>query len=72
MVPERPETALVEQSSDSSLLVVGRRHARMPMTPRLGYVVRAVLRRSACPVLVLNPGPLVVSELRDLATLAIP
>ncbi|GAB3258352.1 universal stress protein [Nocardioides dilutus] len=69
---ERPEVALVEQSRDSSLLVVGRRHARMPMTPRLGHVVRAVLRRSTCPVLVLNPGPLVVSEFRDLATLAIP
>jgi nucleotide-binding universal stress UspA family protein len=70
VAPERPETALVEHSGDSSLLVVGRRHARMPMTPRLGHVVRAVLRRSTCPVLVLNPGPLVVSEFRDLTTLA--
>lgn len=72
VVSERPEAALVAHSLESSLLVVGRRHARMPMSPRLGSVVRAVLRRSSCPVLVLNPGPLIVSEHRDLATTTLP
>ena len=72
VVSERPEVALVEHARGSSLLVVGRRHSRMPMAPRLGHVVRAALRRSTCPVLVVDPGPRVVTEPRGLAGVAIP
>jgi nucleotide-binding universal stress UspA family protein len=67
VVPERPEVALVEHARRASLLVVGRRHSRMPIAPRLGHVVRAALRRSTCPVLVVDPGPRVVPEPRGLA-----
>jgi hypothetical protein len=43
----------------------------MSMAPRLGHVVRAALRRSTCPVLVVDPGPRVVIEPRGLAGVAI-
>jgi nucleotide-binding universal stress UspA family protein len=72
VVPQTPEVALIERAWGSSLLVVGRHHSRLPLAPRLGHVVRAVLRRASCPVLVIEPGPLVVPEHRDLATVAIP
>jgi nucleotide-binding universal stress UspA family protein len=71
VVPGWPEVALVEPTRGSSLLVVGRRHSRMPMTPRLGHVVRAALLRSTCPVLVVDPGPRVVPVPRGLAGAAI-
>jgi nucleotide-binding universal stress UspA family protein len=72
VVPERPEVALVGHARGSSLLVVGRRHSRMSMAPRLGHVVRAALRRSSCPVLVVDPGPRVVPAPRGLAGVAVP
>jgi nucleotide-binding universal stress UspA family protein len=72
VVPQTPEVALIERARGSSLLVVGRHHSRMPLAPRLGHVVRAVLRRSSCPVLVVEPGPLIVPEHRGMATVAIP
>jgi nucleotide-binding universal stress UspA family protein len=71
VVPEPPELALVERARESSLIVVGRRHSRMPMAPRLGHVVRAALRRSTCPVLVVDPGPPIVPEPRGLASVAV-
>jgi nucleotide-binding universal stress UspA family protein len=72
VVPQTPEVALIERAWGSSLLVVGRHHSRVPLAPRLGHVVRAVLRRASCPVLVIEPGALIVPEHRDLATVAIP
>ena len=72
VVAQPPEAGLIERARGSSLLVVGRHHARVPLAPRLGHVVRAVLRRSSCPVLVVEPGPLIVPEHRDLATAAVP
>ncbi len=72
VVPRTPEVALTERAWGSSLLVVGRHHSRLPLAPRLGHVVRAVLRRASCPVLVVDPGAPIVPEQRDLATVAIP
>lgn len=46
-----PAEALLDAADASSLLVVGRRHHLLPLGKHLGPVARAVLDRSACPVL---------------------
>lgn len=69
---QAPEVALLEHARGSSLLVVGRHHSRVPWAPRLGHVVRTVLRHATCPVLVVEAGPPTVPRQRDLATAAIP
>jgi nucleotide-binding universal stress UspA family protein len=52
----RPADLLVEESSTAGLVVVGRHRATLPCGPHLGSTVRAVLRESACPVLVVDPA----------------
>ncbi|HEX6149749.1 universal stress protein [Nocardioides sp.] len=47
-----PTEALLDASARSALLVVGRRHHLLPFGSHLGPVVRAVLDRSDCPVVV--------------------
>ena len=46
-----PTRALLDASSDSLLVVLGRRHHRLPVGSHLGPVARAVLRDAAGPVL---------------------
>jgi nucleotide-binding universal stress UspA family protein len=53
-VHARPVEALVEQSRRARLLVLGRRDPRLPFGSHLGPVVRAVLRRAECPVMVVE------------------
>lgn len=48
--------ALVEVSHRSDLIVVGRHDPLIPFGSHLGPVARGVLRASACPVLVVDPG----------------
>ena len=50
----RPADVLVEASRAAGLLVLGRHRASVPWGSHLGSVVRTVLRRSECPVLVLD------------------
>lgn len=47
--------ALVRESDGAGLLVLGRHRPAVPWGPHLGSVVRAVLRESACPVMVVDP-----------------
>lgn len=47
----RPAEVLTAASHDCDLLLLGRGHTRVP-GPHLGSVARAVLRESACPVVV--------------------
>ncbi len=47
-----PVEALLEASASSQVLVIGRRHHRLPLGSHLGPVSRAVLRDAAGPVLV--------------------
>jgi hypothetical protein len=42
-----PTRALLDASSESLLLVLGRRHHRLPIGSHLGPVARAVLRDTA-------------------------
>ncbi|MBD8870176.1 universal stress protein [Nocardioides donggukensis] len=49
--------ALVAGTGATELLVVGRHHPRLPFGSHLGPITRAVLRESACPVLVVEPRP---------------
>jgi nucleotide-binding universal stress UspA family protein len=74
VVPGRPVEALLEQARDTMLLVVGRRHPRLPIVSHLGPVARALLRWSQVPVLVVDPvTPEVgVPSGHGLATTAIP
>lgn len=51
----RPTEELVDLSRSSSLLVLGRRDPRLPISSHLGPVVRHVLREAACPVMVVQP-----------------
>lgn len=51
----RAAQALVEESEQAALLVVGRHRHTIPLGPHLGSVVRAVLRHAACPVMVVDP-----------------
>lgn len=70
-----PAERLLEQADASTMLVVGRRHPRLPISSHLGPVARTVLRWSPVPVLVVDPvlpsGP-VDRSADDLATAAIP
>jgi nucleotide-binding universal stress UspA family protein len=54
-VPAPPAQALLEQASGSTLLIVGRRHPRLPIVSHLGPITRAVLRWSPVPVMVVDP-----------------
>lgn len=56
-VHARPADALVAESRTAGVLVLGRHRSSMPWGPHLGSVVRAVLRESTCPVLVVDPSP---------------
>ena len=51
---QRPADALVDESRRASLLVIGRRDPRLPHGSHIGPVARAVLRRSECPVMVID------------------
>lgn len=51
----RTADALVRESHRVALLVVGRHRHTIPLGPHLGSVARAVLKRSTCPVLVIDP-----------------
>jgi nucleotide-binding universal stress UspA family protein len=58
----RPAEVLVEASDAAYLLVLARRDPRLPFGSHLGSVVREVLRRAVCPVMVVEPslpGPVV-------------
>ncbi len=46
-----PADAILECATTSALLVLGRRHHRLPLGTHLGPVARAVLDRSPCPVM---------------------
>ena len=52
-----PTEALLDAAQQSALLVLGRRHHKLPLGSHLGPVARATLRHSACPVLIVPPGP---------------
>lgn len=54
VVHGRPADVLVEASRAAGLLVLGRHRASVPWGSHLGSVVRTALRRSECPVLVLD------------------
>ncbi len=56
-VHARPADALVAESRTAGVVVLGRHRSSVPWGPHLGSVVRAVLRESACPVLVVDPSP---------------
>lgn len=53
----RPADLLVAESHPAGVVVLGRHRSSIPWGPHLGSVVRAVLRESACPVLVVDPAP---------------
>lgn len=59
---QRPADALVEQSRGARLLVLGRRDPRLPFGSHLGPVVRALLRRAECPVMVVEATSHAMSE----------
>ena len=52
VVAAAPVDALLEASSRSQALVLGRRHHHLPLGSHLGPVARTVLNHSRCPVLV--------------------
>jgi nucleotide-binding universal stress UspA family protein len=54
---EEPADALLRSAVDSSVLILGRRHPRLPLSAHLGPVAQSVLRRSPVPVLVVDPAP---------------
>lgn len=56
-VRARPADLLVAESATAGVLVLGRHRSSMPWGPHLGSVVRAVLRESSCPVVVVDPIP---------------
>ena len=58
----RPADRVVAESAVAGLVVLGRHRASLPWGPHLGSVVRAVLRESRCPVLVVDPAPDVVGS----------
>lgn len=53
----RPSEALIAASRESALVVVGRRDRLLALEPRLGSVAGHVLRRAACPVVLVPPEP---------------
>ncbi len=52
----RPAEVLVEASDAAYLLVLARRDPHVPFGSHLGPVVREVLRRARCPVMVVEPS----------------
>lgn len=50
-----PAELLLQQAESSTMLVVGRRHPRLPVASHLGPVAKSVLRWSPVPVLVVDP-----------------
>ncbi len=50
-----PADELVDLSTTSSLLVLGRRDPRLPFASHLGPVVRRLLHEASCPVMVVEP-----------------
>ena len=57
-----PTRALLDASSESLMLVLGRRHHRLPFGSHLGPVARAVLRDAAGPVLMHPDLPRVAAD----------
>ncbi|HRD59843.1 MAG TPA: universal stress protein, partial [Nocardioides sp.] len=55
---------LVKASAASSLLVVARRDPRLPFGSHLGPVVRQLLREAECPVMVVEPRPSTMPDVR--------
>lgn len=53
----RAADALVTESVDAALIVIGRHDPRLPFGSHVGPVVRAVLGHAACPVVVVDPHP---------------
>ena len=69
-----PVEAVLDAAEVSDLLVVGRRHHRLPLGSHLGPVVRAALDHGTCPVLVTPELPVEAKqsatvESSDLATI---
>ncbi|MEP9383540.1 universal stress protein [Nocardioides sp. KR10-350] len=56
-VPAVVTAALQSAASGSSLMVVGRHDALLPVGSRLGSVAAYVLRKATCPVLIVPPRP---------------
>ncbi|MFC7493563.1 MULTISPECIES: universal stress protein [unclassified Nocardioides] len=52
----RAADALTRESESAGLLVLGRHRPLLSWGPHLGSVVRAVIRESACPVMVVDPA----------------
>lgn len=52
-----PADALVLESREATLVVVGRHDPKLPLGSHLGPITRAVLDGSTCPVLVVAPHP---------------
>ena len=52
-----PADALVVESHDATLVVVGRHDPKLPLGSHLGPITRTVLDESTCPVLVVAPRP---------------
>jgi nucleotide-binding universal stress UspA family protein len=57
-----PVEAVLDAAEASDLLVVGRRHHRLPIGSHLGPVVRAALDHGTCPVLVTPELPVEARE----------
>ena len=49
--------ALIEASRETTMLVIGRHDALVPLGSHLGPIARAVLREADCPVLLVDPRP---------------
>jgi nucleotide-binding universal stress UspA family protein len=64
----RPADAVLDASENSEIVVIARRHHLLPLGTHLGPVARAVLNRSACPVLVTPEAT--VAETRSAEQLA--
>ena len=57
-----PVEAVLDAAEASDLLVVGRRHHRLPLGSHLGPVVRAALDHATCPVLVTPELPVEATQ----------
>jgi nucleotide-binding universal stress UspA family protein len=57
-----PVEAVLDAAETSDLLVLGRRHHRLPLGSHLGPVVRAALDHGTCPVLVTPELPVEATE----------
>lgn len=55
--PGRAIEAILEESHDAELLVIGRHDPLIPIGSHIGPVARAVLREATCPVLLASPHP---------------